>query len=181
MSETEDSSRWVWAATIVLAAMLTAAVCAAAFWPRIELAYHRHYFRRGTERQQIEALEWICRNRLEEGMTREKVKLVFGEPLEKRFAVWTYHTTVGSPEQPAMIPVPVFRFPRKSRGTALPSHVNLYFDPNDEIFIRAEGNYIERFESYEEALKRVAPDSIHECFRRYNRRRRERREPGAGT
>jgi len=114
-------------------------------------------------------------------MTKEKLELIFGEPLEKRFTVGTYYTMAESLEQPAMIPVPVFTFPGKDRGVALPLNVHLYLDPNGEIFIRAEGNYIERLESYEEALKRVAPDSIDEYFRRYNRRRRERRETESGT
>jgi hypothetical protein len=86
LSETKDSSRWIWAATIVLVATLAAAVCVAAFWPGIQLRYHCHYFQNGTERQQLDALGWICDNRLKANMSKAEAENLIGEPLEKRFS-----------------------------------------------------------------------------------------------
>ena len=180
MPEDKSSNRWVWIAGGVAIALVALAGLTAALWPEIELRYHRHYFRKGADVQKIKALSWMCNNRFEEGMSKEAVEHILGEPLEKRFEQWTFSMVQSGPEieQPMGLSVPVFRF----RGQALISDVNLYLDLNGEVLVRTEGDYVRmKLEMYEAALKRVAPDSIDEYFRRYNRRRRERREAGAET
>lgn len=85
MTGRAESSRFVWVGTAGMVLILLSAVLVVAFWPRLELAYHGHYFRRGSPEQQVEAFEWICVHWLREGMTKEEVERVLGERLEGRF------------------------------------------------------------------------------------------------
>jgi len=80
-----ESNRYVWVGSAVFAAILGGAILFVAFWPEIQLRYHRHYFRKGTPERQVEALVWMCEHRLRVGMTKREVERVLGEKLGRRF------------------------------------------------------------------------------------------------
>ena len=81
------STRGAVLVTIGIVVILGAAVSVVAFWPEIQLQYHRHRFRRGTEAQQVTALTWFLDHRLKTGMTKQEIEVILGEPLERRFGV----------------------------------------------------------------------------------------------
>ena len=92
MSEDDDAksksspSRAGVVASTIAAILAVLAGVVALNWSEIQLRYHRYYFRRGTAKQQVEALAWLCEHRLREGATKEEVERVLGEPLERRFS-----------------------------------------------------------------------------------------------
>jgi len=80
-------SRTAVAASVIAIALVALTVIVALNWGEIQLRYHQHRFRQGTPEQQVVALDWMCRNRLNEGMAKHQVEHVLGEPLERRF-IW---------------------------------------------------------------------------------------------